>query len=69
MQWFDTLHFENRHEMLVMLQKSTEHKLNKRRSLAIDDLIGVFSMLIIGWILGGLMFALELARSKYSRLT
>lgn len=69
MQWFDTLHFENRHEMLVMLQKSTEHKLNKRRSLAIDDLIGVFSMLIIGWILGGLTFALELVRSKYSRLT
>lgn len=66
-QWFDTLHFENRHEMLVMLQKSSDHHVNKRRSLTVADVMGVFAMLLIGWLLGGLVFAVELARAKYKR--
>lgn len=48
-----------------MLKRHKRGKTHAAKSLVIDDLVGVFAVLVIGWSLSVVAFVAEIAYRKY----
>lgn len=58
--WFNNLKIENQKEMHMLFQQSAESDNDEAKSLNTGDLFGVFSLLVFGLTLSGLIFVTEI---------